>query len=72
MILDDNGMDTLIQETADRSNAPQEVYQRKNGTIVYCAKGMITEVKRCLPANEQLRYLRTVKPSTWPKDDQMQ
>lgn len=71
MTLDETGMDILIQQTADRSNAPQEVFKRKNGTVIFCAKGMITEVKKYLPANEQLRYLKTINPSTWPKDDKV-
>lgn len=71
MILDDTGMESLIQETADISNVPQEVYRRKNGTIVYCAKGMLSEIRKYLPANEQLKQLKTINPSTWPKDDNM-
>lgn len=71
MILDTNGMETLIQETADRSNAPQEVYQRRDGSIMYCVKGMLSQIKQFLPAKEQLQYLRTVNPSTWPKNDKV-
>jgi hypothetical protein len=62
-ILDEQGIETLVQETANRSNAAQEIYQRKDGTFIYCVKGMLSEIKKYLPANEQLRYIKTINPS---------
>lgn len=68
MILDTSAVDAMAQSAADMSNQSQQIYQRHNGSFIYCAKGNFEGLKMALKPNEQVRYIKTVHPSYWPKD----
>lgn len=66
MILD---VDSLAQASADASNIPQVIYQRKDGSYLFCAQGNTAGLKMALAPNEQITYVKTIKPSHWPTEE---
>lgn len=68
MILDENAVKTLAQQAADMGNAEQQIYRRKTGEYMFCAKGNIQYLRAALNMSEQLHYIGSVKPSYWPTD----
>jgi len=69
MILDNEGLKTIIQEAADYSGTEQTVYLRKDGSDLYCAKGNLAGLKMALAPNEQIGFVCSIKPSYWPKEE---
>jgi hypothetical protein len=68
MILDDNAPHSMAQQAADYSNLPQTLYRRKDGSYIFCAKGNFEGLKMALHVNEQVQYVTTINPSSWPKE----
>jgi hypothetical protein len=69
MLLNDNGVDTMAQQAADYSGLEQTIYRRGNGGYIFCAKGNFFGLKQALNPNEQVQYIKTIKPSNWPKEE---
>lgn len=68
MILDDSATKSMAQQAADISGLPQTIYQRADGSFLFCAKGNVQGLKMVLKPNERIGYITTVNPSTWPKE----
>lgn len=69
MILDDSGVDAMAQQAADYSGKPQVLYRRSNGGFIFCAEGNFFGLRQALNVNEQVSYIKIIKPSYWPKED---
>lgn len=63
MILDENGAREYAQSMANSSNRKWIVYKNKtSGGYVICAEGMISEMRKHMPANTQLELITHVTP----------
>lgn len=69
MILDNSATKSMAQQAADISGMPQTVYQRKDGSFIFCAKGNVEGLKMALKPNESIGYIATINPSAWPKEE---
>lgn len=69
MILDDSATKSMAQQAADMSNLPQTIYQRANGSFIFCAKGNVEGLKMVLRSDERIGYVTTINPSSWPKEE---
>lgn len=67
MILDDVAATNIAQGSADRDNVEYQIYRRKTGEYLICAKGSIGLLKQVIPASEQVQYIKSVKPSVGNK-----
>lgn len=64
MILNEEAVYSMAQASANRDNRNYQIYQRANGTYIFCAEGMFNLVKQTvLNTNEQVKFIDTVKPN---------
>lgn len=59
MVLD---VEPLAQAAADYSGIEQTIYQRKDGSYIFCAKGNFNGLKMALKPNEQVTYIKSIPP----------
>jgi hypothetical protein len=64
----DDSFQNIVQTAADYSGLEQEVYQRRDGSLLYCAKGNRAGLDMVLQQGEPIKRITTIKPSYWPKD----
>lgn len=63
MILDDTTITSMAQQAADYSGKSQTIYKRADGSFLFCAEGNVTGLNMVLKPNEQIQYIKLVKPT---------